>query len=101
MATGRRPDGEVANNGIDESRETAPSSPAPPTGTSIASPARDTLFACKGGTLTRPDRPWIDAHSVIDVREAGSDESAVATRYDEPAVPQEATVPVAAVDEWL
>lgn len=39
----------------------------PPTGTSIASPARDTLFACKGGTLTRPDRPWIDAHGVIDV----------------------------------
>ncbi|MFE2315401.1 hypothetical protein ACFXC8_19945 [Streptomyces sp. NPDC059441] len=39
----------------------------PPTGTSIASPARDTLFACKGGILTRPDRPWIDAHGVIDV----------------------------------
>lgn len=39
----------------------------PPTGTSIASPARDTLFACKGGTLTRPDRPWIDANGVIDV----------------------------------
>ncbi|MCZ1008046.1 YHYH protein [Streptomyces lydicus] len=39
----------------------------PSTGTSIASPARDTLFACKGGTLTRPDRPWIDAHGVIDV----------------------------------
>ncbi|QKV90660.1 YHYH protein [Streptomyces sp. NA02950] len=39
----------------------------PPTGTSIASPARDTLYACKGGTLTRPDRPWIDAHGVIDV----------------------------------
>ncbi|MEU8589730.1 YHYH protein [Streptomyces sp. NPDC048664] len=40
----------------------------PPTGTSIASPARDTLYACRGGTLTRPDRPWIDAHGVIDVR---------------------------------
>ena len=39
----------------------------PSTGTSIASPGRDTLYACKGGTLTRPDRPWIDAHGVIDV----------------------------------
>lgn len=39
----------------------------PPTGTSIASPARNTLYACQGGTLTRPDRPWIDAYGVIDV----------------------------------
>ncbi|MFK0108775.1 YHYH protein [Streptomyces sp. NPDC091217] len=39
----------------------------PPTGTSIASPEHDTLYACRGGTLTRPDRPWIDAHGVIDV----------------------------------
>ncbi|MFJ1829699.1 hypothetical protein, partial [Streptomyces sp. NPDC088178] len=39
----------------------------PPTGTSLASPARNTLYACQGGTLTRPDRPWIDAHGVIDV----------------------------------
>lgn len=38
----------------------------PPTCTSIASPARHPL-RLQRESLTRPDRPWIDAHGVIDV----------------------------------
>src|SRR5262245_8735110 len=44
---------------------------APPTGTSLAAPARNTVFSCRGQAdkevLTRPASPWLDAQGVIDV----------------------------------